>query len=322
MPIYFRETTKEKTCSTQPTHSSDDDIDSARLEIGLAPDTAFGDSHVSLNQIQEYKFWKEHISQYYKWMVVVKEHLKRLDLTLKSMDSAETANINLAKNIGSTALHSILNIGGAVTGGAIGGAIGTAIPVPVIGTIVGAASGFGLSYLNNIVIKKLNNKLRIAHPYPKTRNMIFDINNYDKNPITKIIKNETDKNNMKVTAANMLTSQVVNQITPIKIPVYKLADLAVSRHKASGKLSSDKAEHILDFTKKISEVLNESHSDAVTFMRKEYGDNKMSLTGFSSRIKGEKLTADTMVRTKNKIEIKINSIDKQILKLLSKNSDI
>ncbi|PHM49302.1 hypothetical protein [Xenorhabdus miraniensis] len=309
MPNYLREA--EKNTSAQK-HSTDSNLDS------FTP----GNDSITLDQIRNYKFWKENISQYYKFMVVTKEHLKRLDLTLKSMDSAESSKINLAKNIGTTALGSILSTAGTAASGAIGGAIGTAIAGPVgtiVGTGIGMASSTGLNYLSKKAVGKLNDQLGIVHPYPKTRNMILDINNYDKNLITKTIKTETNKDNLKVTAANLLTSQLVGKLSPVKIPVYQLADLAVSHHKASGKLRKDKAEHILDFTKKINEVLDESHSDAVKFMRRAYGDHKMSLTGFSSRIKREKLTLDTMVRTKNKIEIRINSINRQVLKLSSEN---
>ncbi|OWO84274.1 hypothetical protein B5C26_04385 [Photorhabdus luminescens] len=309
---------------TQPSHSIEDDIDDTSLGMGLDLDTMMGTSSVSLNQTQDYAFWKENISEYYKWMVVVKGHLKQLDWTLRSMDSPESANSNTAKNVGTTALQALLNTGGSIAGGAIGGAIGSAI-APGIGTIagagIGALAGTGLNYLNDTAIEKLNKKLEIAHPYPKTRNMIFDINNYDKNPISKAIKKKIgNKDNLKITAGGLITSQIVSRISPAKIPAYKLAELAISHHKALAGLSDDKARHILDFTNSIREVLNESHSDAAAFMRKNYGDDKMSLSGFSSKIKGEKLTLDKLARTRNKIENMINSINKQTLKLSSENN--
>ncbi|OCA53097.1 hypothetical protein [Photorhabdus namnaonensis] len=307
----------------RPTNSINNDTNSIPLEIGLDLYTMTRNSSVGSNKIQEYTFWKENISEYYQWMVVVKNHLKQLDWTLKSMDSPESAGSNMAKNIGTTSLQTLLNTGGSIAGGAIGGAIGSAI-APGIGTIagmgIGALVGTGLNYINDTAIEKLNEKLKIAHPYPKTRNMIFDINNYDKNPILKAIKKKIgNKKNLKVTSGNFITSQVIGKITPVKIPAYKLAELAVSHHKALEGLNSDKARHILDFTNSIREVLNESHSDAVAFMRKNYGDNEMSLPGFSSKIMRKKLTLDTMVRARNKIEIRINSINKQASKLSSSN---
>ncbi|OCQ53056.1 hypothetical protein Ppb6_01737 [Photorhabdus australis subsp. thailandensis] len=305
--------------------NNEHDIENSSLGIGLDLNSTIGNNSASLSQIQDYSFWKENISEYYKWMVVVKAHLKQLDWTLKSMDSSESAGTNIAKNIGTTALQTLLNTGGSIAGGAIGGAIGSAI-APGVGTIagmgIGALAGTGLNYLNDTVIEKLNEKLEIAYPYPKTRNMIFDINNYDKNPIIKAIKKKTNKDNLKVTAGSSLTSQLVGKVTsPIKFPAYKLSDLAISHNRALAGLSSDKARHILDFTDSIREVLNESHSDAVAFMRKNYGDNAMGLSGLSSRIKGEKLTLATLARTRNKIENRINSINKQTLKLSSKNSN-
>ncbi|TDB62514.1 hypothetical protein [Photorhabdus khanii] len=307
------------------TEHDESHIGSTSLGMGLDLNHMRGNSAVSLDQTNEYTFWKENISEYYKWMVVVKGHLKQLDWTLKSMDSPESAGNNMAKNIGTTALQTLLNTGGSIAGGAIGGAIGSAI-APGIGTLagmgIGALAGTGLNYLNDTAIEKLNEKLEIAHPYPKTRNMIFDINNYDKNPILKAIKKKLgNKDNLKVTAGGLITSQIASKISPAKIPAYKLAELAVSHHKALAGLSDDKARHILDFTNSIREVLNESHSDAVTFMRRNYGDDAMSLSGFSSKIKGEKLTLDTLARTRNKIEIRINSINKQVLKLSSGNRE-
>ncbi|RAX01792.1 MULTISPECIES: hypothetical protein [unclassified Photorhabdus] len=313
---------RAKELPIQSNHSINDDIDSAPLEIGLDLDTIMGNSSVSLDQIQDYEFWKENISEYYKWMVVVKGHLTQLDWTLKSMDSPESAGNNVAKNIGTTALQTLLSTGSSIAGGAIGGAIGSVI-APGVGTIagsgIGALAGTGLNYLNDTAIGKLNKKLKVAHPYPKTRNMIIDINNYDKNPITKAIKKTFNKENLKVTAGSLLTSEIMKKLLPIKIPAYKLADLAISHHRALEGLSDDKTRHILDFTNSIREVLNESHSDAVAFMRENYGDNAMGLSGLSSKIMRKKLTLDTMVRTKNKIEIKINSINKQVLKLSSYN---
>ncbi|WP_323837418.1 hypothetical protein [Photorhabdus africana] len=297
------------------------DLQDSPLGIGLDLNSMLVNSSTSLSQIQDYSFWKENISEYYKWMVVVESHLKQLDWTLKSMDSPESAGTNVAKNMGVTALQSLLNTGSSIAGGAIGGAIGSAI-APGIGTIAGAGigvlAGTGLNYLNDTAIDKLSKKFKIAHPYPKTRNMILDINNYDKNPIIKAIKKNVNKDNLKVTAGSSLTSKLVGTVTsPIKFPAYKLADLAVSHHRALEGLSDDKARHILDFTNSIREVLNESHSDAVAFMRKNYGDNAMSLPGLSSKIKGEKLTLNTLAKKKNKIENRINSINKQTLKVSS-----
>lgn len=311
-----------KRSSIQTAHD-ESNIGSTSLGMGLDLNHMRGNSAVSSDQINEYTFWKENISEYYKWMVVVKGHLKQLDWTLKSMDSPESAGSNMAKNIGTTALQTLLNTGSSIAGGAIGGAIGSAI-APGIGTLagmgIGALAGTGFNYLNDTAIEKLNEKLEIAHPYPKTRNMIFDINNYNKNPILKAIKKKIgNKDNLKVTTGGLITSQIVSRISPARIPAYKLAELAVSHHEALAGLSDDKARHILDFTNSIREVLNESHSDAVTFMRKNYGDDGMSLSGFSSKIKGEKLTLDTLARTRNKIEIRINSINKQVSKLSSGN---
>ncbi|WP_434525280.1 hypothetical protein [Photorhabdus asymbiotica] len=321
---YSENTHQGKKSLIKPEANNEHVIDNSPLGIGLDLNSMLGNNSASLSQIHDYSFWKENISEYYKWMVVVKAHLKQLDWTLKSTASPESAGANIAKNIGTTTLQTLLNTGGSIAGGAIGGAIGSAI-APGVGTIagmgIGALAGTGLNYLNDTAIEKLNEKLEIAYPYPKTRNMIFDINNYDKNPLIKAIKKKTKKDNLKVMAGSSLTSQLLGRITPIKIPAYKLADLAVSHHRALAGLSSDKARHILDFTNSIREVLNESHSDAVAFMRKNYGDNAMGLSGLSSKIKGDKLTLDTLARTRNKIENRINSINKQTLKLSSKNSN-
>ncbi|MDE9465884.1 hypothetical protein [Xenorhabdus bovienii] len=322
MPFDFKKTAEEKMRSVQPSHSTDKDRDSATSDIGWDSNDMLRNGSVSLNQIQEYKFWKKNISGYYKWMVVANDQLKKLDLTLKAMDSSESLGTNTAKNIGSIALRTAVNTGGSMAGGAIGAAIGTAI-VPGIGTLagmgigmgVGALSGAGISFLGNMAVDKLDEKLEIVDPYPKTRNMIFEIDNYNKNFITKAIKKNIKKDNLKVTAGSSIVSGILGSVSPIKVPAYKVADLAVSHNRSLGMLENDKASHILNFTHDIREVLNESHSDAVTFMRKNYGDSEMSLTGFTSRALGSKLTLDTMVRTKNEMEIKINSINKQISKI-------
>ncbi|MGJ0579619.1 hypothetical protein ACR71G_16455 [Xenorhabdus bovienii] len=86
-------------------------------------------------------------------------------------------------------------------------------------------------------------------------------------------------------------------------------------------MRDDKVEHILEVTNYIREVLNESHSDAVMFMRKNYGDSGMSLPEAIAKIKGSKLTLDTMARAKNKIDIRTNSIDKQVKNLSRLNGD-
>ncbi|MDC9621318.1 hypothetical protein PSI22_06630 [Xenorhabdus sp. XENO-7] len=326
MPFDFKKTAEENIRSVQPSHSTDEDRDSATSDIGWDSNDMFRNGSVSLDQAKEYKFWKENIADYYKWMVVVKEELKKLDLSLKAMGSPESSGINMAKNMGISALQTGLSTGSSAAstaiGGAVGGAIGTAV-FPGVGTMVGTGvgmgvgllSGLGLSILSGIAIDKLKYKLEIAHPYPKTKNMIFAINNYDKNPITNAIKKKVNKDNRYVTGGSMAVSTLVGQISPIKFPAYELIDLAVSHDRSSELLRDDKAQHILDVTHDIHEVLSESHSDAVTFMRKNYGDSGMSLPGISAKIKGSKLTLDTMARARNKIENRISSINKQVKNL-------
>ncbi|MDE9543364.1 hypothetical protein KKJ06_03800 [Xenorhabdus bovienii] len=336
MPFDFKETAEEKMRSMQPCHSTDEDRDSAISEIVWDSNDMFRNGSASLDQVQDYAFWKENIADYYKWMLAVKGELKMLDLSLKAMESPESAATNTAKNVGITALQAGLSTGsgaaGTVIGGAVGGAIGTAL-FPGIGTIfgmgvgagvgmgVGLLSGLGLNILSGIAIDKLKYKLEIAHPYPKTKNMIFAINNYDKNPITNAIKKKINKGNRSVTGGSTAISTLVGQVSPIKLPAYELADLAVSHNRSLELLKNDKAQHILDVTNYIREVLNESHSDAVTFMRKNYGDSGMSLPGVTAKIKGSKLTLDTMARAKNKIDIRTNSIDKQVKNLSRLNTE-
>ncbi|MDE9430793.1 hypothetical protein [Xenorhabdus bovienii] len=327
MPFDFKKTAEEKMRSVQPSHSTDKDRDSATSDIGWDSNDMLRNGSVSLDQAKDPTFWKENIADYYKWMLAVKEELKMLDLSLKAMESPESAAINTAKNVGITALQAGLSTGSSAAGTAIGGAIGTAL-FPGIGTIlgmgvgagVGLLSGLGLNILSGIAIDKLKYKLEIAHPYPKTKNMIFAINNYDKNPITNAIKKKINKGNRSVTGGSTAISTLVGQVSPIKLPVYELADLAVSHNRSAELLKNDKAQHILDVTNYIREVLNESHSDAVMFMRKNYGDSGMSLPGVAAKIKGSKLTLDTMARAKNKIDIRTNSIDRQVKKLSRLNT--
>ncbi|MDE1480960.1 hypothetical protein [Xenorhabdus bovienii] len=331
MPLASRETIEEEMRSIQQSHSTDEDIDSATSEIDWDSNAMFSNESVRLDQIKDPRFWKENIAGYYNWMVVVKEELKKLDLSLKAMESPKSAATNIAKNMGIAAIQTGLNTGtsavGAAVGGAVGGTIGTAV-FPVIGTSVGAAVGagvgllvgLGLNILSGIALDKLKYKLEIADPYPKTRKMILAINNYNINPIMKVYKNIFNKDDAKGIVGKMLIGGMSSQGGPIKLPVYGLIDLAISHDRASEPLRDDKVEHILDVTNYIREVLNESHSDAVTFMRKNYGDSGMSLPGVTAKIKGSKLTLDTMARAKNKIDIRTNSIDKQVKNLSRLNT--
>ncbi|MDE9492405.1 hypothetical protein KKJ09_02025 [Xenorhabdus bovienii] len=326
MPFDFKETAEEKMRSMQPCHSTDGDRDSAISEIVWDSNDMFRNGSVSLDQAKDPTFWKENIADYYKWMGAVKEQLKMLDLSLKAMDSPESLEANTAKNIGSITLRAAINTGASLGGAAAGAALGTVmIPIPVVGTLLGTGLGMGIgtgiNLLGNMAVDKLDEKLKIAHPYPKTRNMIFDINNYDKNFVTKAIKKNFQKDNLKVTVGSGIVSGIAGKLSPVKVPVYKLADLAVSHNKSSEPMKKDKSQHILDFTHDITEVLNESHSDAVTFMRKNYGNSEMSIPGISAKIKGSKLTSDKMVKKKNQIEIKISSINKQVEKLSRLNRD-
>ncbi|EQB98809.1 hypothetical protein [Photorhabdus temperata] len=97
-----------KRSSIQTAHD-ESNIGSTSLGMGLDLNHMRGNSAVSSDQINEYTFWKENISEYYKWMVVVKGHLKQLDWTLKSMDSPESAGSNMAKNIETTALQTLFS---------------------------------------------------------------------------------------------------------------------------------------------------------------------------------------------------------------------
>ncbi|CDH22383.1 hypothetical protein L7750_01295 [Xenorhabdus bovienii] len=324
MPIPSNKTIDEKIDMFRSNYSTDEDIDSATSEIGWDTNAMFSNGSVRLDQIKDPGFWKENIADYYKWMVVVKEELKKLDLTLKAMESPKSAVTNTAKNMGVATLKTALSTGSSAASAAIGAAVGTAV-FPGAGTVAGAGIGLlvgiGLNILSGIAIDKLKYKLEIAHPYPKTRNMILAINNYDKNFITKVVKKNINKDNLKVTGGGMLISTITGKASPVKIPAYELIDLLVSHDRASEPLRDDKVEHILEVTNYIREVLNESHSDAVMFMRKNYGDSGMSLPGVVAKIKGSKLTLDTMARAKNKIDIRTNSIDKQVKNLSRLNGD-
>ncbi|MGJ0579618.1 hypothetical protein ACR71G_16450 [Xenorhabdus bovienii] len=244
MPLASRETIEEEMRSIQQSHSADEDIDSATSEIGRDSSAIFSNESVRLDQIKDPRFWKENIAGYYNWMVVVKEELKKLDLTLNAMESLKSTTINTAKNMGIAALQTGINTGtsaaGAAVGGAVGGAIGTAV-FPVIGTSVGAAvgsgvgllAGLGLNILIGIAVDKLKYKLEIAHPYPKTRKMILAINNYNRNSVMKVCKNIFNRNDLKDIGGKVLTGIVTSGAGPIKLPVHGLIDLAISHDRAS-----------------------------------------------------------------------------------------
>ncbi|CBJ80269.1 conserved hypothetical protein [Xenorhabdus bovienii str. Jollieti] len=90
--------------------------------------------------------------------------------------------------------------------------------------MLGTGIGTGINLLGNMAVDKLDEKLKIAHPYPKTMNMIFDINNYDKNFVTKTIKNNFQKDNLKDTVGSGIVSGIAGKLSPVKIPIYKISD--------------------------------------------------------------------------------------------------
>ncbi len=273
------------------------------------------------------RYWdKQSVTNYYEYLVTLKTHLRTLDRSLSAAGDDENVMRNVALLAGAGVVKSSVAIGGGAVGGLVGASIGT-IALPVVGTaiggLVGGAVGAAIGAISGKAIDYVRDKVAykygIVSPYPKTTQMVFDLNHYDENFFMRKTKGFLNKKGLKNLGTSLASGGAVNSVVNaaigtafIRLPVYELADLAYHTNKASKGLSPEKSQYITDTMDQIQGILDDNHADAINFMRTEYGDHDMLMTGVISKLKRGRLSIATLARAKNKVDMRMQSINQKI----------